>query len=333
MHSWHVGAFVLLIIMLAASADVALSAGPAKPSGTCGGSGTVICIDPVTQTIGQNQVTTVDIRIDNVANLYGADVVLSYNKFILCAQDASHPCPNQTSVQLTPGPLLTSGGPGTYFMLLDYANNSNGTIESSINLLNPSQPITGSGVLATITFVGLGGPQSPIHFTYAKLGDQNGFQIPATTQDGVINVSGPTAVSLSSFKLDERRSNRNGITLDWTTASEVSTAGFNIYRSEHEDGPYTRINPQLIPASTDPLAGGSYQYQDSSAVPGRTYYYQLEDIELNGTAVRHTPLPASAPAAADANGNPIAIRALSALGLMLLIGGGWYLLRNRRKAL
>jgi len=84
------------------------------------------------------------------------------------------------------------------------------------------------------------------------------------------------------------------IIVEWTTASEVDTAGFNLYRSEDPDGPFTRINDHLIPASPDPLLGGSYTFTDTDVVAGRTYYYQLEDVEIDGTTTRHGPIEVKA---------------------------------------
>lgn len=286
---WHFGRWLAcpILLLVMALAAPAIAAPPAGPSGTCGGSGTIICIDPATQSIGQNQATTVDIRVDNVTNLYGADVILSFSPSILCGKDGGHACPNSAQVQLTPGPLLTSNGAGSYFTLFNYADNSTGTIEFTIIQFNPAPPVTGSGVLATLTFVGLAGPQSPIHFTYAKLSDRNGIQIPATTLDGVINVSAPTAVSLSSFEAREQEADENEIGLKWTTASEIKTAGFNVYRSEQPQGPYRRMNRFLIPAAGSALLGNTYTFLDFAVEPGKEYYYQLEDVELDGASTRH----------------------------------------------
>ena len=81
-----------------------------------------------------------------------------------------------------------------------------------------------------------------------------------------------------------------GATVTWETASEVNTAGFNLYRSDNPDGPWEKINDQLIPPSDDPVSGGKYKFVDKSAEPGKTYYYQLEEVELSGNATRFDPI-------------------------------------------
>ena len=74
------------------------------------------------------------------------------------------------------------------------------------------------------------------------------------------------------------------VTVEWSTASELNTAGFNVLRGDNPSGPFTRLNPEVIPASPDPLVGGSYVYTDTNVIPGQTYYYQLEEVEFGGGA-------------------------------------------------
>ena len=74
------------------------------------------------------------------------------------------------------------------------------------------------------------------------------------------------------------------VTVEWSTASELNTAGFNVLRSDNPNGPFTRLNPEVIRASPDPLVGGSYVYTDTNVTPGQTYYYQLEEVEFGGGA-------------------------------------------------
>lgn len=73
----------------------------------------------------------------------------------------------------------------------------------------------------------------------------------------------------------------------WSTESEIDNAGFNLYRAESEDGEYTKINNFLIPAEGSPTQGASYQYTDNEVRNRKTYWYKLEDIDLNGVSTMH----------------------------------------------
>ncbi len=84
------------------------------------------------------------------------------------------------------------------------------------------------------------------------------------------------------------------VVIEWTTATEINTAGFNLYRAESADGPFSQINSELIPAAPDPMTGGKYKFEDTSVTPGKTYYYQLEDIEYTGTRTKHPPVAVTA---------------------------------------
>jgi hypothetical protein len=80
------------------------------------------------------------------------------------------------------------------------------------------------------------------------------------------------------------------VIVEWTTESEVNLAGFNLYRSDEPEGPYLKVNDALIPASHDPVTGGSYVYTDTAVTAGVTYYYKLEDVELDGSSTMHGPI-------------------------------------------
>jgi hypothetical protein len=106
------------------------------------------------------------------------------------------------------------------------------------------------------------------------------------------------------------------VVIEWATANEVNTAGFNLYRGDSPAGPFTLVNSSLIPASSDPLTGGQYRYEDTSVQAGRTYYYQLEDVEYSGATTRHGPIRAAAPglSPALAIGLALGLAALAVLG-------------------
>ena len=74
------------------------------------------------------------------------------------------------------------------------------------------------------------------------------------------------------------------VRVTWTTETEMNTAGFNLYRSTSPDGPFNqKVNEELIPPSADPLTGKEYTYVDTTAQGGITYYYQLQEVERNGS--------------------------------------------------
>lgn len=83
---------------------------------------------------------------------------------------------------------------------------------------------------------------------------------------------------------------RAEVIVEWTTATEFNSVGFNLYRSENPVDQYIKINKDIIQSSPDPLTGGTYSYKDRDVQPGRTYYYQLEEIESSGATTRHGPL-------------------------------------------
>jgi len=118
-----------------------------------------------------------------------------------------------------------------------------------------------------------------------------------------------------------------GATITWETASEVDTAGFNLYRSPNPDGPWLKINDQLIPPSQDPVSGGSYTFTDNNAEAGQTYYYQLEEVELSGNVTRFDPIQLKTSSSLQSWPWWIA-------GALLAIGAGWLLgsLFNKKKS-
>jgi hypothetical protein len=99
----------------------------------------------------------------------------------------------------------------------------------------------------------------------------------------------PTSIYLYSFNAIQRV---NKVALAWATASEIDNAGFNLYRAESADGKYTKINPSLIPAQGSTTSGATYQFIDNDVRNRKTYYYKLEDIDLNGKSTMHGPVSA-----------------------------------------
>jgi hypothetical protein len=102
------------------------------------------------------------------------------------------------------------------------------------------------------------------------------------------NGENPTAVDLVYFVAT---ATDLGIRLDWQTATELELLGFDLYRAESEADLPVRLNEEPIPGqSSGSPVGGSYSFQDLTAVPGTTYYYWLEVIQSDGAAERYGPV-------------------------------------------
>ncbi|MCX7766244.1 MAG: hypothetical protein N2246_06020 [Candidatus Sumerlaeia bacterium] len=65
--------------------------------------------------------------------------------------------------------------------------------------------------------------------------------------------------------------------------------GFNIYRSESRDGPFIKVNKQLILAPSPEEKTPQY-YIDEPLIKGKVYYYYIEGIDYLGKKERITPV-------------------------------------------
>ena len=117
------------------------------------------------------------------------------------------------------------------------------------------------------------------------------------------------------------------VLFQWSTASELDTAGFNVLRGDTPAGPFTRLNAEVIPASPDPLVGGSYVFTDTHVTPAQTYYYQLEEVEFDGS----TALQGTTATTAQYNVEPIWVVVGVAFAVMLIAALLW-IERPRRAA-
>ena len=104
-------------------------------------------------------------------------------------------------------------------------------------------------------------------------GSQDDFGTPGHTSNT------PLPVSLSFF----RPTLENGeVVIRWTTESELDNAGFNILRSDSQDGEFKQVNSELVQGAGTTGERNTYKLIDESAKPGVIYYYQIEDVSFAG---------------------------------------------------
>jgi hypothetical protein len=100
----------------------------------------------------------------------------------------------------------------------------------------------------------------------------------------------PTAVTLVSFLVTPAG---RSMQVEWETATEINSLGFNLYRAESPDGLRIRLNESLIPSQApgSPV-GAKYQYVDDSIETVTTYYYFLEEVDVTSRATPYGPVSA-----------------------------------------
>ena len=92
---------------------------------------------------------------------------------------------------------------------------------------------------------------------------------------------GALPVELSHFR-PARDKVTDAVVITWSTQSELNNAGFFIKRSQQRDGEFQIINATMIAGAGTTSEKQFYTYQDTTAQPNVVYYYQIEDVSLDG---------------------------------------------------
>jgi len=79
-------------------------------------------------------------------------------------------------------------------------------------------------------------------------------------------------------------------TIKWATASEVDNFGFDIYRADSEDGPFTKINESPVEGAGTTDSPTYYSFIDDTIDPNKPYFYYVESISMDGVREQFTPI-------------------------------------------
>ena len=172
---------ILLVLMLCLTV-VILAGSAAAEDGVVA----TLSLDPAgTLILGVGQDVDVDIRTDNIAQVYGAQIAMSFDETILQA----------TGGVLTPGVC-----PQADFVQANSADNVTGDINYAVSQLSPTAPCNG-GVMATVNFQCVAVGESNLTFTSSIIADQDGNAIAHTATGGsikceeaVIEINGSVAL-------------------------------------------------------------------------------------------------------------------------------------------
>ena len=118
---------------------------------------------------------------------------------------------------------------------------------------------------------------------------------------GIYIECAPTAVFLNYFKaewytaekaMEKGESPPAQVMVLWETSAEIDNLGFNVYRGPDVEGPWTKLNAELIPSKVPPGSpvGAAYEWPDSEVPGEQRVFYLLEDVDLSGVATQHGPV-------------------------------------------
>lgn len=159
---------------------------------------TTLAITPAQLDLACGQTAQVDIRVNNVEGLFGVDVKVSFDPRIVEVVDASTDMPG---VQIQAGNMPdVSRGQG--LIQVNAVDVTAGSISYAAIRLNPAQPQSGSGIVASVTFKGKSTGTSPINFVSGVLSDETAHPIPAEMTGGQIRgtCSNPQPTSVPPAK-------------------------------------------------------------------------------------------------------------------------------------
>lgn len=145
--------------------------------------GARIWLDPPTLDLAPGDVGTLEIRVENVVQLAGAEVHLTFDPVLLEVVDAD---PSTKGVQIAHGGFLSPD-----FVAQNAADPDNGTVDYAIACMQLDKAVSGSGVLARITFRALAEGETLITISGALLADTQGQPIAVETDSSVAVISRP----------------------------------------------------------------------------------------------------------------------------------------------
>jgi hypothetical protein len=201
-----------------------------------------ITFSPSPVTIAGCDSVLVNVMVNDVVNLYGADVQISFDPAVLEVVDAN---PTKPGVQVLNGGFLVKP-----WILYDTANNTTGVIHFVATQINPTPPANGTGILITINFrARTAATSSSLNFTFTQLADREGATIPASATHSTANIVAPAAPVINISKL-----NSTDARLSWTAIPGISS-----YRLYRDTLPYfTPVTPYQTTTSI--------QYDDLGAL-------------------------------------------------------------------
>lgn len=250
---------VILLLLLPASAG-AQGLAPQSPDALPG-----VSLTRSAPTVQGCNFVTVDIWINEVTSLYGADVRIRFDPALVQVVDQESAAAG-TQIQ-----------PFNDFLKTDWVIRKNacnaldpadelcndpaevGTIWYAATALNPTPPVSGSGAIARITFRAVSAGVSPLTITYTKLSDREGVQIENIETDGDLD-----ALPLAAPVVTITKESAEAIHLNWPRVTDAGN--YRVYRA---------VEPYFTPAEPffGQTTGRIYGDDEALGSTAQEYYY------------------------------------------------------------
>lgn len=120
-----------------------------------------------------------------------------------------------------------------------------------------------------------------VDFDEAAQEAQNAQKESKSPSSAPLNVS--SALKLATRDADVPAPPGTGPLIKWSATNEQLVYGYAIYRASMESGPFVRMNPESIVVRQTDGSGSKYQWRDSSAKAGVTYWYYVGLLNRDGS--------------------------------------------------
>ena len=146
--------------------------------------GAVVLLEPQTLALDQGQTSSVVVRIEDAANLYGVQLALSFDPEKIKVIDGDTAVPG---VQIRAGDFLALD---EGFIAANEANNQTGQLTYALSLLYPAEPVAGAGTLVEFEVEALQTGSSDLLLDSVILASPEGAQLPVRLSDIPANDGG-----------------------------------------------------------------------------------------------------------------------------------------------
>jgi len=145
--------------------------------------GAKVWLDPATLELAPGEEGMLHVRVENVAQLVGAEVHLTFDPVLLEVVDAD---PASEGAQVSHGDFLSPD-----FVVQNVADPAAGTVDYAIVCIPVSKAVSGSGVLTHVAFRALAEGETRVTIRSALLADAQSQPIAVEIDSSVVAISRP----------------------------------------------------------------------------------------------------------------------------------------------